>query len=170
MLKYKHLLGIEFEMAQRNCYTLLRDFYRDNYGIVLPDVANPTRWWEHGLDLYASIAPRIGFTVVEGGPREWKPGDVILMAIRSSVGNHVGIIVDGGRMLHHQVGQRSAVTTYGGMYRNNTVAAYRHSDVAAKSPRPSTVDVRTLLPEHVVRKLELRDAQRKAAAVPDGRG
>jgi cell wall-associated NlpC family hydrolase len=156
--KIDHLLGKEFDMEKQNCFTTFRDFFHDNFEIDIPDYACPTDWWGNGLDLYRTLASSEGFLPISRNPREFEPGDAIVMAIESTVGNHLGVILDNGKMLHHLVGQRSAVTNYGGMFRNTTVGVYRHEGVKGKIPE-STVDIRTLLPPHVRRRLE--DAETK---------
>ena len=162
-LKYDHLLGLEFNQENRNCYTLLRDFYRDNFGIELPDIACPTNWWNHGLDLYGQLAVRNGFSVVNENPRDWLPGDVIVMAIGSSTGSHIAVVLDNGNILHHLVGQRSTVTSYGGLFRNTTVAVYRHRDVPKESAVEG-IDFKDLdLPPHVRRRLEAIQEARDSA-------
>jgi hypothetical protein len=169
-LKYDHLEGLPFNIEDRNCYTLLRDFYRDNFEIELTDYPCPTDWWEHDLNLYWRLAPEEGFYPVHEPHREWRGGDVVLMAINSSSGNHVAIVLDNGDIFHHLVGQRSLVTSYGGLFRNTTVGVYRHKDVASRKPPELLVDVRSVLPPHVLRRLEELERARGAAApeVPAG--
>lgn len=166
-LEYEHLLGREFNIETQNCYHILRDFYLDNYGIELLDVPCPTNWWATGLNLYAAMAEAQGFSIINENPRHWRPGDVILMAIQSSNGNHVGIVLDNGKVLHHLLGQRSCVTPYGGMLRNNTVGVYRHKNVALFEPENEVIDFRTLLTPYAKRKLEELEAQRAAQSEAD---
>lgn len=168
-MKYEHLEGLEFNIEKRNCYTLVRDLYRDNYDIELPDYPCPTDWWDKGLDLYVRLAPENGFYPIHEHPRDWREGDVIVMAIQSSSGNHVAVVLDNGNILHHLVGQRSRVTSYGGLFRNTTVAVYRHREVAKRTPEKHTVDIRELLPPHVSRRLEeLEEARRLAEEEAEG--
>lgn len=154
MLKYKHLLGLDFDIEKQNCYTIIRQFYLDNYGIELSDYACPTNWWNADLDLYTKLAPSEGFSPINDHPRDWQAGDLIFMAINSSSGNHAAIVLDTGDILHHLVGQRSVVTSYGGLFRNTTVGVYRHKDVAKLQPAETLVDIRDLLPPHVRRRFE----------------
>lgn len=154
MFKYDHLLGIEFNMADRNCYTLLRDFYRDNFDIILNDYPCPTNWFSSGLDLYNVLASTEGFDLINSHPRDWRPGDVIIMAIQSSTGSHAAILLDNNHILHHLVGQRSCVTAYGGMFRNTTVGVYRHRDVPDTTKTIINQDLRDLLPDNIRRQFE----------------
>ena len=146
-------------MEKQNCFTTFRAFFKDVFEIELGDYACPTQWWSNGLDLYRTIASEEGFLPVSRNPREFEPGDAIVMAIESTVGNHIGVILDNGKMLHHLVGQRSSITNYGGMFRNTTVGVYRHEGVKRKVPEV-TVDIRTLLPPHIRRRIEEAEAKK----------
>jgi hypothetical protein len=152
-LKHAHLEGLDFDLQSRNCYHLLCDFYRDNFDIDLPDFACPNDFCERDMDLYWRLAPEVGFVPIDEPQRNWRGGDVILMAINATNGNHVAIVLDNGEILHHLIGQRSRTTPYGGMFRNTTVGVYRHKDVDYR-PAETTVDARSVLPPHVLRRLE----------------
>lgn len=128
-MSYQHLIGLEFRYGTQDCYGLLRRFYRDQFGIEIPNVARPTRFWEEGIDLYGMYYYELGFRPLDCHPSEYKFGDVALMAIQSITPNHVGIFVENGKILHHMVGRRSETTRFGGIYRNNTLNVYRHKDV-----------------------------------------
>lgn len=128
-LSYQHLLGKPFDYAHTNCYTVLRRFYADNFGLEFPDYACPDEFWKYGLDLYITRAQRLGFKLIDCHPSEYQHGDVFIMAIRSSIGNHCGILVENGNLLHHLYGQLSEITPYRGIYRNCTIGVFRHKDV-----------------------------------------
>ena len=153
-LKYSHLEGLDFDPDNRNCYSLLRDFYRDNYGIELTDYPNPTDWWNNGMDLYRELSASEGFEILHEPIHRWRPGDVIVMAIESSVGSHVAILLDNGKILHHLYGQLSGVTAYGGMFRNRTVGVYRHKDVPFTPRANQSLDIMELLPPHVRNRIQ----------------
>ena len=152
-LRYEHLLGREFDEHDANCYAIVRDFYKDNYGIELTPYACPHNWWSHGLNLFLDNAEHEGFSLVHENPRHWRAGDVIICAINSPVGNHAAIMLPGGKILHHLVGQRSLVTPYAGMFRNATVATYRHK-LVPKEDHSTPVNIMELLPPHVRRRFQ----------------
>lgn len=165
-LEYKHLLGLPFDMDRQNCWQLIRRFYKDNWDIELTDYACPTDWWDHGLNLMANLAHDEGFEILNCHPRDYRPGDVLVMAINSPVGNHTAVMLDTGQILHHLVGQLSTTTAYGGLFRNSTVGVYRHRDVPKDAPTEFLVDVRSVLPPHVLARLDEIEAAR--AVQPDG--
>jgi hypothetical protein len=162
MLKYEHLLGRPFDWTTNHCYQLQRDFYRDNFDIHLRSYACPHEWWKYGLSLFMNLYPREGFEPVEGGIREYRAGDLILMAYDAPVANHMGVLLDNGQMLHHMVGTFSATVPYanGGFWRSKTVGVIRHPGVTYTA-KPATLDLRSLMNGPSKQKLD--------AAFPDGR-
>ncbi|MES0134516.1 NlpC/P60 family protein [Mesorhizobium sp. M0016] len=152
-LKHQHLLGLPFDYANVNCYTMLRRFYADNFGIHFPNYACPTEFWKHGLDLYITRAQRLGFKSLDCHPSEYQFGDVFIMSIASSIGNHCGILVENGQMLHHFYNQLSDITPYKGVYRNTTVAVFRHKDVKLSGSQDTT-PLKDLVSSNTRRKID----------------
>lgn len=167
MLKHEHLLGREFDWYNAHCYTLMRDFYRDNFEVELPDVACPKEWWLHGLDLYGQLYHYAGFVPVDCHPRDYRPGDLILMAYQSPVANHLGVLLDNGKMLHHMVGGLSSADPYsaGGFWKSQTVGVLRHRDVNYQPP-VTKLDMWSLLPDHVREPLDQQLADFEARGIP----
>lgn len=131
-IKYDHLLGRKFVYGKTDCYDLLRQFYIDNFGITLPNYARPKVFWENGLNLYYDKYAKNGFYPLSCHPSEYQAGDVILCSIQSMVPNHVGVLVEGGKVLHHLWNRLSAVDPYGSLLRNTTMAVMRHRDVTVE--------------------------------------
>ncbi len=118
----------------------------------MTNYARPENWWDHGEDLYAENFRKEGFEIFNGHPSEWRPGDGILMAIKSKVANHAAVFVDEGLILHHLYGQLSRVDHYRGLFRNTTVAILRHKNVTYQPPS-LTSNLIEMLPAHVRQKI-----------------
>lgn len=129
MTPYNHFVGLPFEYGETDCYSLMRGFYDEQFDIKLPDFARPTKFWEHGLNLYADNYLKLGFQRLQCHPHEWQYGDVFLMAVMSKIGNHVGVYVENDMILHHLWGRLSVAERYAGLTRNTTLGVYRHKDV-----------------------------------------
>lgn len=125
-MKYQHLLGRPFEHGRFDCYQLIRDFYRDNFGIHLTNYARPDDWWAHGFSLYQTLFSREGFEVLEAHPNDWLPGDLFMISVRSKTPCHAGIYVGNNLMLHHFFGRFSETVLYRGGWRNRTNYMLRH--------------------------------------------
>ncbi|BAQ50283.1 NlpC/P60 family protein [Methylobacterium aquaticum] len=162
MIKTDGLLGREFKHGESDCYSLMRDFYRLNFGIEVPDLARPDSWWEpdaegRHLNLYLDHYQWAGFGLVTSmQPSDWLPGDVLLMAIRSEVANHGAILLPDGKIIHHFAGSLSQIEPYSRpIWRDTTVAILRHPEVdGSKLVDETEIDAWDLIPQRVREKLE----------------
>ena len=139
------MIGRQFHYGTVDCYSLVRDYYREEFGIELPNVARPNDFWEHGIDLYGKHYAKAGFQLLDLLPHDWQRGDVVLMAIMSEVPNHAGVIVEPGKILHHLYGRLSTIEDYKGIWRNTTVGVYRHKDVVLPVEETQQLDIRDVL-------------------------
>ena len=104
------LEGREWRWASQNCYTLIKDFYKQEFGITLDHFfnAHPTCWEDDGWRAYLDNIENQGFKRVEDA----KYGDVILMKIgRAYSANHGAIRLQpsSNEMLHHMAEKVSRV-------------------------------------------------------------
>ncbi|WP_211475031.1 C40 family peptidase [Collimonas humicola] len=124
------LLGLPFVHGVHDCYALIRRWYKQERGIVLPDFERRDGWWDDGVqNLYLDNYAKAGFEVVPDGVADLQVGDVILMQIRSKHHpNHAGVYIDGGWqwMIHHEYGQLSCKVVYGGHWLQVTRAVLRY--------------------------------------------
>lgn len=130
-IRYEHLLGLHFEHGKQDCYSIIRQFYADNFGIHLTDYVRPDQWWNTpGLNFYMDLHEREGFRVVDVRPRDYQIGDLLLVAIHAEVPHHAGIFIGGQKpILHHYSNRLSEVTHLSAMWRNCLTAVIRHKDV-----------------------------------------
>jgi len=122
------LVGRPFHHGVLDCWTLCRDWYAREWGLVLPDPVRHDNWWDDGCsDLYTENLAAAGFAPVAAG--DIQCGDLILMQIRSRnlVPNHAGIYLGDGLMLHHMYGRLSSRDVYGGYWLENTRLVARHA-------------------------------------------
>jgi cell wall-associated NlpC family hydrolase len=153
MIYYAHLEGRKFVHGITDCYGLARDFYKEFFEIDLPNWAREDEWWEKGEDgpnFYMKHAHELGFRILDDLPvRDMQLGDCPVMAIQSTVPNHVGVYVGDGKILHHFYNQLSIATPYKGLWRNATTAILRHKDVVHKTPVYDQVELFDLLPDQI---------------------
>ncbi|MGY6256534.1 C40 family peptidase [Paraburkholderia caledonica] len=123
------LIGRQFAHGTLDCYSIIRDWYRLERGVDLPDFERPDAWWDDGVsNLYLENFAKAGFVDV-GQDADLQAGDVVLMQIRSKNGvpNHAGVYLGDGVLLHHMYGQLSGRTVWGGMWAHclRTVLRYK---------------------------------------------
>ena len=122
------LLGRPFVYGIFDCYALVRTYYMEQYGVELTDYVRPRfGWWELGAeDPFNHYYGHAGFRRVE---KDVQPGDLVLLRLAGSVkANHVGVITDNSKMLHHRLNSFSCEVSYDGYYRDNTTAVLRYGD------------------------------------------
>jgi proteasome lid subunit RPN8/RPN11 len=109
------LLGRHWVWGVHDCWSLCRDWYREELGIELRD-------WERPADPMKFLAdPMFDRCWADTGFRELRSdeelqrGDLILMSIRSPGLNHIAIFLgdEYGRILHHVQNQLSRREQYG---------------------------------------------------------
>ena len=126
--KFAHLVGLEFEWARQDCFTLARDFYQTCLKMDFPDFARPENWPDDrpDLKLMETNYPKMGFVTTTERREHLRFGDVILMSIRSTFASHMGVIVGPSEILHHPYNALSRVEKYRGLWADRTVAVIRH--------------------------------------------
>lgn len=136
---FEKYIGRRFKLGESDCYSLLRDFYRNEYQIELPDYARPENYWEHGFNLFSELYSKHGFEQISDSPLEWQVGDVFLVCLNSEHPSHAAIYAGDSKILHHPPHRFSNLELYKGIWRNCTVARIRH-----KSQKERKSDVREM--------------------------
>jgi proteasome lid subunit RPN8/RPN11 len=126
------LVGRPYFYGILDCYTLIRDYYREKLDIELPDFdRGEEMWWQRGENLYIDNCGKAGFKILNGEPPRLH--DIILMQMwPSMVANHAAIYLGDGHILHHLTGRPSSITTYlvnDGEYAKATRAIVRHKSL-----------------------------------------
>lgn len=116
------LIGRTFAHAVLDCYSLIRDYYRQELGIELMDFKRREEWWLKGDNLYLQGFGEAGF--IEADPM--REHDVLLMQIGSPVINHAAIYIGNNQILQHCAGRLSSRDVYGGGWRRATIKIVRH--------------------------------------------
>lgn len=118
------LIGREWSHGILDCYSLVRDYYKQNLKIELEDYEREPEWWLKGHDLYAKNIEKGGFFEVD--LMSIQPHDVILMQIESPVINHAGIFLGQDSFLHHVQNRLSSRDLFGGLWLKSTEKIIRH--------------------------------------------
>lgn len=120
------LVGRSWSHGVLDCYAIIRDWYKQERNIELPNFERSDDWWKRGENLYLDNFSNAGFKQIE--QKDLLEGDVILMTINSSVPNHGALYLGDGLILHHIHGRLSTREVFGGYYLKNTTHYLRHEN------------------------------------------
>jgi proteasome lid subunit RPN8/RPN11 len=92
-----------------DCWALMRDWYRRERGLILPEVPRDSHWERDSPELYEEGWRRTGFREIPVD--ELQEGDAVLMRINSRQrgANHGGIYLGGDSILQHRANLLSGV-------------------------------------------------------------
>lgn len=120
------LVGRTWSHGVLDCYAIIRDWYKQELFIELPDFDRSDEWWKNGQNLYLDNILKVGFKPISID--DLQAGDVILMAIGSSVPNHGALYLGDGVILHHIQNRLSTREMFGGFYLKNATGYYRYEN------------------------------------------
>lgn len=123
------LIGREFSHGVLDCYSLVRDYFKEVCSIEIPNFERHDGWWEQGLNLYLDNFEKAGFVKVLDQPRapdELQMHDVTLMQVLSNTVNHAAVYVGDSKIIHHLYNRESCYDVYGGYWLRHTFCVVRH--------------------------------------------
>jgi len=124
------IIGRPYVYKLFDCYTLIRDWYKENLGIDLKvDYEVPTldEWISHPEydSLIPPMAIKHGFTEVSLA--DAKRGDLLLFSCTTQSTDHLGIYLGEQRFVHHSINRLSSVDLYGGYWLKQTNKVMRYA-------------------------------------------
>jgi cell wall-associated NlpC family hydrolase len=129
MFEYQQLLGRRFTMGEKDCFSLVIDFFKINFDIDIKNYARPTDWNSDVIDIIGLAHPHEGFEKVLDWEKNLQPADVLCMALGTSVPNHYAVNLGGNEILHHLYQGKSLVEPLRGAYRKSTCYVLRHKQL-----------------------------------------
>ena len=144
-LEYENLLGKSWKMNQQDCFTLVRDFYIQNFDITIPNFARPQHWNADRLDLIKTSFPMSGFKLISEPWDDLRPADTLAMAIGSSNANHMAVYVGDNDLIHHRFGLNSCKELLRPFWRMSTLYVLRHPDIPDLRPQLPEVSLEELI-------------------------
>lgn len=107
-----------------DCWSLVRDYYRREFGIKLGDYPRIEYFWQHGFNFFGENWKKEGFVkMIDAEP---KVGDLFIIQTAPENPNHIAVYVGEEQILHHCHGRLSKRDIYGGYWLKHTVLHLRH--------------------------------------------
>ena len=122
------LYGRTYTWHVNDCGSFIRDFYKQEFDIDVPDFYRPEKFWEKGLEVYLEAYEKAGFHEIDMVDLEY--GDVILFALGSSITTHGAVYIGDNKIAHHLLGRLSCRDVLGKYYLDRATRYLRHKDMA----------------------------------------
>jgi len=121
------LIGRQWVWGVSDCWTLVRDWYKEEWDLDLRDWDRPASMMDfHMAPMFEDCFAEAGF--VDLGLELPEYGDMIFMRLDGSPGlNHVGVYLGEQLFLHHLRGRLSSRDLWGGYYQKSTGLIVRHT-------------------------------------------
>lgn len=124
--------GFELDYLERpyafgvlDCWSLVRDYYRREYGIKLGDYPRIEKFWKEGYNFFGENWKNEGFRQLIND-EEPRTGDLFLIQTDGEHPNHIAIYLGNEMILHHCHGRLSRRDIYGGFWQKHTTHHLRH--------------------------------------------
>lgn len=95
------LYGRTFKFGVTDCYSFVRDYYKQVLGITLPNYPREYRAWYNKVSDYENHYKDAGFVEVGRGLGDLQKHDLVLFRLNSPVLNHGAIYLGNGLIGHH---------------------------------------------------------------------
>lgn len=140
-----------FDLGRQDCFTLVMDFFRTNFGIIIPDVARPNDWDPETDNLIDKHWIESGFQKLDVD-ENWppRPADVLVCTVGGSVPNHLVVYLGGNRIIHHKVGMMSGEEVMRPAWKRYTSFILRHPDVKVPVNNQKSLTLREVYDEGLV--------------------
>lgn len=125
--KLPALYGNQFIWGVTDCYSFVRNYYRIEHSIILPDFYRKDNFWKDGEEIYLNNFTYAGF--VEGiAFEDIRVGDVILFKIGSLVTTHAAVYLGNNLIGHHLKGRLSTKEAITDSYKKRITKIIRYKD------------------------------------------
>ena len=119
------LIGRQWVWGVTDCWSLVRDYYRENKNIILKDWERPTTPEEFIKNpMFEKCAADTGFAELKPEDK-LQNGDLLFMSILANGLNHVAVFIDGD-VLHHLADRLSTKEPYNQWLLKCTGKRYRY--------------------------------------------
>lgn len=122
------LIGRVYSFGTFDCFSLMRDYYKRELKIELPDLPRTERIWESEENYMAKKAiSDFGFVRLDDDA-ELIRGDLCFIETGREGADHIGIYLGNDRILHQMRNRLSRTDIYGGSYWcEHTTSRWRHN-------------------------------------------
>lgn len=129
-----------FDLGTQDCFTLVRDFYKLNFGIDMPNFARPNDWNPEKDDIIGKSHKAAGFKQLDVD-ENWppNPADLLVTTVGGSTPNHLVVYLGNNEILHHKDGLFSGKEVMRPAWKRFTSYILRHPSLPDLTERKPTL-------------------------------
>lgn len=101
-LKYGKYLGLPFEINKNDCLSIVKNFYKNEFGIILGEYFRNDNWYKDNPNIIKESYKKEDFIQVE--KEDLRLGDLLVFSFA-----HLGIYLEKDLVLHHNRGKLSNI-------------------------------------------------------------
>lgn len=124
--KLKEYLGLEYSSGENDCYSLVRNYFKNELNIELKDYNRKGKWWEYDPTMILDNFSEEGGIPISYG--DIKKNDVIVFNLDGVV-CHFAIYLGGDFVLHHPYNDISVISELTENYKKRIAMVIRHKDL-----------------------------------------
>jgi len=99
--KLPELIGRKYVNNVTDCYTIARDYYWMKYNLDLGSHPRPADWYEWDSSYIKPHFLSYGFEPLINSDETPIAGDILLFCISTHHINHIGVVIEDDKFLHH---------------------------------------------------------------------
>lgn len=117
------LIGRNFSFGVFDCFSLVRDYYRQRLGIELSPLNRELKDLRLGIEGLPEYCEQNGLFTVD----TYQPHDILLMQLfRAKLPNHCGVFLGTNTFMHQLINQPSKQESLDGYWKDSVVRVLRH--------------------------------------------
>jgi len=116
--KFLKYVGRKFEIYKMDCFSLVRDFYEQEYGIKITNYFRDDNWFKNDPKIIEKNYKKEGFFAISGNIKQ---GDVAIFDFA-----HFGIFLDENTFLHHPRNRISTIEKLNDIWKKHISLIVRH--------------------------------------------
>ena len=129
--------GRQFEYVKSDCFTLIRDYYKNELNIEITNFNRNIDWKRNNPSLIYENIGKENFILIHEGKNPpldlLQKNDIILLKdLKDKFPSHLGIYLEDQLFLHQPVYQYSRIENYSNVYKRITFGIIRHNDLIKK--------------------------------------
>lgn len=93
-LKYSKYLGLSFEINKNDCLSIVKNFYKNEFGIILGEYFRTDNWYKDNPNIIKESYEKEN--LIEVNKKELRFGDILVFSFA-----HLGIYLEKDLLLHH---------------------------------------------------------------------